>query len=228
MSPARRLARSLPLAACLGIALLCPGPGLAQTSERVGLGVTAAHSRLRMTGFGGGDETLSGFLYGVEGRASWWRLHVRGEYRQGRLERDGSGGSSRVISARAGFGVRPVEWIAVTAGPRVTSVDLRGDDELIVRWVVEAHASGPIIAGIATAFASVGGPVAGTGMDWDDPWRSLGGEVGILVGGVESPVWGRLGYRVDREALVAGPWQSAETVFVSVGVSVPRAGGGRE
>jgi hypothetical protein len=65
-------------------------------------------------------------------------------------------------------------------------------------------------------------------MDWDDPWRSLGGDVGLLLGGVDSPIWGRLGYRVDRESLLAGPWQSAEIVYVSVGVSVPAASEARE
>jgi hypothetical protein len=228
LSARRRVARSLPLVTSLALALVCPASGLAQTGERLSLGVTAAHARLRMVGFDEGNGTLSGLLYGVEGRASWWRFHARGEFRQGRLEREGPRGSSRVISARAGLGVRPVEWVALTAGPRVTSVDIEGEDELIVRWQVELHASAPLVAGLASAFASVGGPVAGTEMDWDDPWRSLGGDVGLLLGGVDSSIWGRLGYRVDREALLAGPWQSAELVYVSVGVSVPASRNARE
>lgn len=223
MSAARRTVRALPLATCVALALAGPDPAAAQTGERLGLGLTVAHTRLRMVGFERRDQRLEGLLYGVEGRGSWWRLHARGEFRQGRLDRDGPGGSSRVILARAGIGLRPVRWIALTAGPRITSVDLGGEDELIVRWQVEMHASGPIVDGIATAFASVDGSVGGTDMSWDDPLRSVGGEVGLLLGGIESPVWGRIGYRVHRELLSGGPWQSGEVVYLSLGLSVPRA-----
>lgn len=225
MSAVHRALHVLPLAACVAVAFAGPGAAAAQTTERLGLGLTAAHTRLRMVGFDGGDERLEGLLYGAEGRGSWWRLHARGELRQGRLDREGPGGSSRVILARAGLGVRPVEWVALTAGPRITSVDLGDEDELIVRWQIEMHASGPIVDGFATAFASVDGSVGGTDMNWDEPLRSVGGEVGLLLGGVETPVWGRIGYRVDRELLSGGPWQSGETIYVSLGLSVPRAGG---
>jgi len=226
LSAARRAAYALPLAACMAVVLAAPPAADAQTNERLGLGLTAAHTRLRMVGFEGGSDRLEGFLYGAEGRGSWWRLHARGEFRQGRLDRDRRGGSSRVILARAGVGVRPLRWIALTAGPRITSVDLGDEDELIVRWQVEMHASGPIVDGFATAFASVDGSVGGTDMNWDEPLRSVGGEVGLLLGGIESPVWGRIGYRVDRELLSGGPWQSGETIYVSLGLSVPRAGSG--
>jgi hypothetical protein len=208
--------------------LASPELARAQTGERLVLGVSAARAEMRMVGFEPEAESLSGPLFGVEGRASLWWMHARGEYRQGRLEREGPEGSTRVVTARAGLGIHPFPWLAITAGPSIWTVDTDEGDRRITRWRVEAHGSSPLIPGVATGFATIGGSVAGTGLDWGVPFRSAGGEAGILLGGLSRPMWARLGYRMDREYLSDGSWQAVETAYLTVGVSVPNVGGSRE
>jgi hypothetical protein len=210
--------------AVLATHLGLPGSVAAQTGERLALGLTGATAHIRMVGFGGGDERLSGFLYGVEGRASLWRMHARAEYRQGSLDRGDVPGSGSVVTARASLGLEPVPWFAITSGPHISSVETLTGDELIVRWRVEVHGSAPLVLGWAVGFASIGGSVAGTSVDWGQPFRSTGGDVGLLVGGGRHPMWARLGYRMDRELLARGGWESAEILYLSAGISVTSAG----
>jgi hypothetical protein len=198
-----------------------PVSGSAQMGERLSLGVTGAYAQLRTKWLGAEDETLAGPLLGIEGRASQWHLHARGEYRQGRLEADGPLGSSRVISARAALGVQLLPWLVLSAGPRLWRVELDSGDRNVLRWGVELHGSAPLIVGLATGYASLGTSVAGTAIDRAVALRSTGGEVGVFVGGLARPLWARLGYRMDREHLSSGSFHAVETTYLAVGVSVP-------
>lgn len=227
MNACHRLARRVVTLAAV-LACAHAQPGVAQPGERLALGVSAARSQMRTVGFGSEPEQLSGFLLGIEGRASFWWLHARGEYRQGRLDRESPGGSAaEVIEARASLGIRPFSWLALTAGPSFSKVGIDGYP-LVVRWQVELHGAVPLIQGIASGFASIGGSVAGTDVDYGSPFRSGGGEVGLLLGGPDRPIWARLGYRVQRENLLGGSWQTAETTHLAVGVSVPKRSTQRE
>jgi len=207
--------------------LATPELAFGQVGEQLVLGVSAARAQTRAVAAGVPEQRLSGPLFGIEGRASRWRLHARGEYRQGRLARDGSSGSVRVILAEAGVGIQPVPWVALTAGPRYSSGISAGQGDLL-RWRVALHVEAPLIAGLASAFGSIGGSVAGASMDSSEPFRNAGGEIGLRVGGPQRPLWGRLGYRMDRDYLAGGPWEAIETVYLSVGVSVPRNGTPRD
>ncbi len=189
--------------------------------ERVVLGVSAAHTRMELKGFGAVPASLSGLLYGVEGRATLWHVQARGEYRQGHLDRSGTGlPSGDVIVARASIGIQPLPWLAVTAGPRYSRVKADDGNRHELRWRVELHGSGPLVPGLVRGFASVSGSVAGKGIDWGEP--SGGGELGVMVGGIDRPLWARLGYRMDREYLSGASREAVETVYLAIGVAVPR------
>lgn len=198
----------------LGITVSAAG---AQTDHHLSLGLTAGYSDVRTP-----DEprTLQGILYGVEASGSWSRFRLSGEYRQGRLESD-DGLGRRVSSLRAAFGVRPLPWIVVEGGPRMSIVQLPLEDRKIVRWRVGVVAEAPLVEDLVTGYASAAGSFAGTGIGGMELPRSGGGEVGLVVEPV-SNLWARVGYRYDREYLPLLPSQAFETTFVSIGVFMPR------
>jgi len=211
---------SAAIVASLALALGAPQRALAQVADQLALGLSAARAQTRAVGPGVPELRLSGTLLGVEGRASVWRLHLRGEYRQGELDRDGATGSDRVILAEAAVGIQPVPWVALAVGPRYSSGVSAGEGSL--RWRLALHLEAPLVPGLAAAFASVAGSVAGASMDWSEPFRNAGGEMGLRVGAGDRPIWGRLGYRMDRDYFEGGRWEAVETVYLAVGVSVPR------
>lgn len=207
----------------LWLAVALPTTASAQPHEWVALGGTVSVEDIRMEGFGIGPEKLTGLLYGVEGRATWWRLYAQGEFRQGRLAQDHLDGSStRVVSARASVGVRVLPGIVVAGGPRWSSVGTPGGTRRILRWRAEVIGNAPLIPHLASGFASVAGSVAGTDVDGLAGFEGGSGEVGLLVAPAERPVWARIGYRLERELLLFGSSHTAETAFLSIGVSVPR------
>jgi hypothetical protein len=214
-------------AALAMLACALPATGAGQSNELLSIGVSAAATDIRMVGFGVGDETIEGMLYGVEGRASLWRLHLSGEYRQGRLSQEHLGGvSTRVWSARGRLGVRVLPWVVIAAGPSVSTVGSPGGNRQIVRWRVEGLGSLPLIQDVVSAFASIGGSVAGTDVQQAMPMEGGGGEVGLLVAPEGRSIWARIGYRLDREFLLPGTSQTVETGYLSIGLSAPRVPGG--
>jgi hypothetical protein len=221
MSAAYRLGRAiLPVL----VALLLPSTVAAQADEWIGVGGTLALEDIRMEGFGNGDEKLTGLLYGVEGRISWWRVYAQGEFRQGRLSQDHLDGSSaRAVSARASVGLKVLPGVVIAAGPRWSSVGTPDGTRRILRWRAELIGRAPLIPDVASGFATLSGSVAGTDVDGLAGFEGGGGEVGLLVAPTGRPVWARVGYRLERESLLFGSSHTAETAFLSVGVSVPRS-----
>lgn len=220
---ARAARRVGPHVALLLLGLVSALPCQAQLDEWLSIGVSAARAEIRMEGFRARDEIWSGTLLGIEGRATLWRFEAQGEYREGRLEpQHVEGGSNRVVSARASLGISPFSWLTIAGGPRFTVVDTSDGDRDIVRWRIEARGTGPLIAGIVRGFASIGGSVGGTDLRADRALDGGGGEIGIVVGSQGRPLWGRLGYRMERESLVRGSSETLETTFLSFGVAVPR------
>ena len=212
----------------MALLMLCSAvtPCAAQIGEWLSLGLSAARTEIRAEEFDDDEEVISGWLYGIEGQATLWRLHVRAEYRQGRPDQENlDGASTRVATARASFGVRPIPWVAVTGGPTYTTIDLPDGDRNILRWRVEAHGNAPIVAGVVSAFASLGGTVAGTDLEGFSPLGGGGGELGIVLGAEDRPVWARLGFRMEREtSFEDGASQTLETTYITIGVAAPRAG----
>jgi hypothetical protein len=196
------------------------GAASAQTDEDAAIGVSVARTSARVSGFGAGLETLTGTLFGVEGRASAWWLHARGEYRQGRLRSELSGEPSRdAVFASASLGVRPLPWLALTAGPRFVTIDADNSSRRVLRWRVQLHGSGPLIPDLAWGFASLGGSVAGNDAE---SASGGGGEVGVRFARQGYPIWATLGYRLDREQLTDGSWQAVELVYLGMGLSPGR------
>jgi hypothetical protein len=218
MSTRQREVGRYALAAVLSM-LASAGAATAQTDEDVAIGVSVSRASARLSGFGAGVDALSGTLFGVDGRASLWWLHARGEYRQGRLTSELPGEASRdAVFARASVGIRPVPWLALTAGPRIGTVDSDDSSRRVVRWRIELHGSAPLIPEVAWGFASIGGSIGGNDVDWGGP-SGGGGEVGVRFSRPNFPLWATLGYRMDRDQHGNGSWQAVETVYLGVGVS---------
>lgn len=208
-----------------GLSCVLAGPAGAQSPEWAAIGLSAAWQDIRMFGYGaGGEESLDGMLYGVEARASFWRLRASGEYRQGRLwQHHLAGADTRVISARASLGVQLFDWVALVGGPLVTRVGTPAGDRQTVRWRIGTALSVPLVGDLVEGFATVAGSVAGTAVEGVIvPESGGGGEVGLVIAPEGRPVWARLGYRVDREYMHVDESQTIETAFLTVGVSIPR------
>jgi hypothetical protein len=131
-----------------------------------------------------------------------------------------------VWSARGRLGVRVLPWVVIAAGPSVSTVGSPGGNRQIVRWRVEGLGSLPLIPDVMSAFASIGGSVAGTDVQQAMPMEGGGGEVGLLLAPEGRPIWARIGYRLDREFLLPGTSQTIETGYLSIGLSAPRVPGG--
>lgn len=213
-------------AVALPAMLALPNAVGAQTPEWLAIGVSAAHTEVSMNGLGQGREALAGTLFGIEGRGSLWRLDTRGEYRQGRLDVDGTGTTARVVSVRGTFGVRVLPWIGIAGGPRFTRIGSPAGNRDVLRWRVEMVGTAPLVSGYVDGFASVAGSVAGTDVDGFSPMQGGGGELGLLFAPPGRPLWASLGFRMDRESLPDGAFQIVETAYLSVGLSAPRLGWG--
>lgn len=202
-------------------ALLCltPRPATGQTDAQLSMGLSAAYVDLRAQDV---DETLGGFLFGVEAGASASRFYLRGEYRNGRLGPGSDGGSGRrVTSARAGLGVRLLPWFMVEGGPWISRIELPGEDRNVIRWRVGIVARAPLVRDLVSGYASATGSFAGTGIGLVEIPDGGGGELGLVVEPTDR-LWARLGYRFDREYLPLGSSRTSEAVFLTLGVSVPR------
>jgi len=209
---------ALPTLLCLTVLTTAlPGRVAGQTENRFFLGLSAARTQLHIF------ERLGdagGFLYGVEGGGSFWRMRVRGEYRLGSVAPDPSGDHVDVSSARALLGVELLPWMAIEGGPRYTAVRLTEGTRRVLRWRIGLAGDVPMIPRRMSGFYAAGGSFAGTDIGGVGV-PGGGGEIGLEVMPNGSS-WIRLGYRLDREYLSAGPSQTFQTAFLTLGISMTR------
>lgn len=204
----------LTLALCLVARAL-----VAQAVVQFAPGVVGHFVRLR-TEVPGETNLLSGAAVGGEGTLLLRKLVLlEVHYLQGTLHPDsGPVGDRDFIEGRASLGLAPLDWFAVSVGPRVRTYVAAGGTERWVRWEVRARAQAPIALPGLTGYVE-GWRVISATANLPGPFdRGQGGEVGIEARLSRGPGWcARLAYGVDRVAL-ASRRETVETVVLVVGI----------
>ncbi len=210
-------------AACLTLGLALGARALAgQTLVQPALGIAGQFVRLR-TELPGETDLWSGMTAGVQGSLTIGRL-VQFDlgYLQGTLHsRSGSTGSRDFIEGRAGLGLAPLRWLALSLGPHVRSYVAPDGTERWVRWEARARARGPIALPGLTGDVEAWRVLSAT-IDLPGPFdRGQGGAAGLTARLPHAPGWwARLAYGIDRIA-ITGRQETVETVLLVVGVGRP-------
>jgi hypothetical protein len=193
-----------------------------QTLVQPALGIAAQYVRLRAE-LPGETDLSSGAAAGVEGALTIGGLvQVDVTYLQGTLHAPSGGAGSRdLIEGRAGLGLAPLRWLAVSLGPHVRSYVTPAGTERWVRWEARARAQGPIALPGVTGYVEAWRVLSAT-IDLPGAFdRGQGGAAGITARLPHSPGWwARLAYGVDRVALT-GRQETVETVLLVVGIGQP-------
>ena len=134
-----RIASLLPLAVAVGVGRL---PGQTLHSAAAASVVT---TRVRTEQPGGATE-FSGAAFGGEGTLSLGRFRLDLSYLQGRLDPDtGSARARDLVEGAVLLGVRPVEWLTVSAGPHARAYAASGQTQRWLFWELRVRAATPFI-----------------------------------------------------------------------------------
>jgi hypothetical protein len=194
-------------------------PVAAQTLAPAGA-FSAVRARVRSE-LQSGTSQLSGPVFGGQGALVFGRFGLDVSYVQGTLSPDGGGGAGfDLVEGRVRLGVRPLEWLTLSAGPHARSYVLVGGTQRWVFWEVGARVSGAFIGRAARGYVEFWRAVT-TSVNVPEPFdHAQGGEAGMLVHLSHAPFELRFAYRLDHAVLGGGTRrETVEGVVVAVGLA---------
>lgn len=169
-----------------------------------------------------GDQKLSGIVLGGQARTAIGRFVLALAYSQGRLSADSGPAADRdLVDGSLLVSAQPVPWLTVQAGPHARAfVSALGGTERWLFWQVGARAERAVIPGLLLVHTELWLALASSVNVDPGSGRAHGGEVGLTIRAPGSPLFGRLGYVVDRARLANGVrTETVERVILSVGLS---------
>lgn len=169
-------------------------PGLLVGLGAVAYGVTALAGPAR--------ETMRGAGLAASLAAASGPFALQLEYREASLD---GGPGHVVVDAEAMAGIRPIRWLAVSAGPRVRALVTDSGRDRWVLWQARLDAAGVLVRDRLDAFAGTWGVAYGSASSGAALSGGWGAELGVAA---RLPLRGarlRLGYRVDQAAAQGGP-----------------------
>lgn len=160
--------------------------------------------RVRSEVPGGGDR-VSGVVGGAAGTMSLGRWRVEFEYWQGALRPDVAGALRRdAVEGRALFGVYPVGWFALKAGPHVRSYTIGAVTQRWALWEARARAEGALVAPAVRGYVELWRALSAD-VNVPEPFdHAQGGEVGMGLQPARGRVRARIAYRIEHAAFGGG------------------------
>jgi hypothetical protein len=180
--------------------------------------------RLQSTAGSVGDK-LSGVVIAGTGRASLWKFELDARYAEGKLEaRSGTPTARDMVEGQIMFGVRPVPWLSIRAGPHARGYLSGGITERLLLWEARARLDAFIVAPAVRGYVELGGTFRGSIRNGAAPFGdSRLGEAGMVLRFPRAPLWLRLSYAVERTRLASSVGLDAmETVSLALGVGSGR------
>ena len=194
-------------------------PVAAQTLAPAGA-FSAVQARVRSE-LPSGTSQFTGPVLGGQGSLAFGRFGLDVSYVEGTVRPEGGGAAGfDLVEGRVRLGVRPLEWLTLSAGPHARSYVLVGGTQRWVFWEVEARASGAFIGRAARGYVEFWRAVT-TSVNVPERFdHAQGGEAGMLVHLSQAPFELRLAYRLDHAVLGGGTRrETVEGVVVAVGLA---------
>ena len=164
---------------------------------------------------------FSGAAFGAEGTVSLGRVQLGLSYLQGRLDPDtGSAPARDLVEGSVLLGVRPVEWLTLSAGPHARAYATNGQTQRWVYWELRLRAAKPFIGTAVRGYAELWRAVAADANVPEPFDHAQGGEAGMIVRLARAPFECRVAYRIDHAVLGGGSrLETADGVVIGVGLS---------
>lgn len=199
-------------------ALVLVGPLSAQDGGRFVFSTGGMTLRLQSR-VSTGVAVLTGTAFGGEGSVALWRVALELGYWQGNLAADrGLSPQREVIEGKALLAVRAARWLILKGGAHARSFVTTAGTERWLFWEARLRAErqivNPTVRGHLELWRALATEV-NSAQAFD---RGQGGEAGMTLRLQRSPVWFRLGYRIEDARLGGGTRQETiEALTVSVG-----------
>jgi hypothetical protein len=142
-------------------------------------------------------------------------------YAQGTLTPQGTFSSRDYVEGRILGGIRILKSISITGGPHARSYVLTSGTRRRMFWELHGSLESPVISSLASARLAVWAAVAGSSNIDESLDHARGGEAALTIHIPRSPVWGRLGYRVERAQFdAAARGETIEGLVFTIGVGL--------
>jgi hypothetical protein len=166
----------------------------------------------------GGGEKLSGLVLGGRLHVALHPVSLDVSYSQGRLTADtGSAAARALVEGSVLVVARPLNWLALKAGPHLRAYAAPGGTERWVLWEARAHADAPILEGKWVAYGELWLAVASSVNVDPGSAGARGAEAGLSIKVPGSPVWARLAYLVDQSRLANSTrTESLQSIALSI------------
>ena len=203
----------LSLAAAVGVGRL---PG--QTIHSA-VAASVVTTRVRTEQLGEAFQ-FSGAAFGGEGTVSLGRVQLGLSYLQGRLDPDtGSAPARDLVEGSVLLGVRPVEWLTLSAGPHARAYAASGQTQRWIYWELRVRAAKPFIGSAVRGYAELWRAVAADANVPESFDHAQGGEAGMIVRLARAPLEVRVAYRIDHAVLGGGSrLETVDGVVIGVGL----------
>jgi hypothetical protein len=213
--------RAAVVALALALGVRPPLPLAAQVPSRFsgGLGVQGLHV---LTEVGPQVQRLSGTMLGGEGRLRFGPVRIHAEYWQGTVDPDSGAATSRdVVEGQLLLGVRPWAWLTLRVGPHARAYVTPAGTQRWLMWETQIRLEPVLVPGRVHGYLDVW-RVAGASVNVPEAFSDgAGGAAGMVVQLARSPLWGRLGYGIERIRLGGGRSESVDRLTLTVGIGRP-------
>ena len=140
-------------------------------------------------------------------------------YAQGTLTPQGTFAARDYVEGRLLGGIRIIKSLSVTAGPHARSYVLSSGTRRRLFWELRGTLESPVITTLASARLDIWTAVVGSSNIDESLDHARGGEAALTVHIPRSPVWGRLGYRVEHAQFdAAARAETIEGLVFTIGV----------
>ena len=216
--------RAQPLLVVLGCAV-----GLSVIAERLpaqGLpryGIYVGGSALRIRDLSNGSTaTLTSGVPSGEAFAWFGRFVVEGYYAQGGLTSETGAATRDFVEGRLLAGYRVLTPLTLKAGPHARSYVLGSGTRRRLFWELRASVETPVAGSFAIARLDLWAALAGQSNISEQVDHARGGEAALAIHIPRSPIWAKLGYRVERAQLDSGTRaDTVEGLIFALGVAFP-------
>jgi hypothetical protein len=151
------------------------------------------------------SSTLSGMVFGGEGRVALGPVGLDVGYWQGTLNsQSGPQPKEDVVEGKALLEIAPVQWFTIAAGPFARAYTTSGGTERWLTWRVLGRIEQPLVRETVRGYAELWFVASGS-VNVVQPFTSgRGGRVGLRLDPASWPLWLTLGYGIEQTRLGSG------------------------
>lgn len=164
------------------------------------------------------NESFTGLAYGFEGALPLWKLELGLRYINGSLDNGDGNVDLDFVEGEVFLGLRPLPWVVLKAGPHARSFKTVAGVERWLFWEIRARAEAGLLSPRLGTYFEFWGALVGDVNFGRSFGSGRGAEAGLTYELGSVPLWGRLGYRVDRGTVGGGSrFDSVQEVLIGIG-----------